>query len=115
MSNEIQVVNRHHIETGPQPRDVYIGRPSALGNIFTLEGRQTRESVIANFEKWLNWKIAEDDELVCNALERIGALAMDNTGQPVRLVCFCHPKPCHGDIIKKVIEAAISQHQEHSQ
>lgn len=107
--NEIQVVNRHAIEKASGPRDVYIGRPSALGNPFTITDLQTRERVIANYQKWLNWKISSDDDLVCNALERIGEMVMDDTGQPVRLVCFCHPKPCHGDVIKAVIEAAVKE------
>jgi Domain of unknown function (DUF4326) len=27
--------------------------------------------------------------------------------QPIELMCFCHPKKCHGDILKSAIEWSI--------
>jgi hypothetical protein len=29
--------------------------------------------------------------------------------QPIQLMCFCHPKRCHGDILKSAIEWKIQQ------
>lgn len=107
--NEIRVVNRYEIEKASNPRDVYIGRPSALGNPFPIDAKNNRAAVVNQFEKWLNGKIAADDELVCNELTRIAEMVTDESGKPVRLVCFCAPRACHGDIIKKVIEQAIEE------
>lgn len=28
--------------------------------------------------------------------------------QPIELMCFCHPKKCHGDILKSAIEWSIN-------
>lgn len=73
--------------------DIYIGRSgrgmqSKWGNPFK---NGTREENIANFE----------DYLLANA-ELMQALPeLLNK----RLGCFCAPKPCHGDVLKKYANA----------
>jgi hypothetical protein len=108
MPNELMVVNKHHGQW-PNRRYVYIGRPSPLGNPHAMGGERTREEVIYLFKEDLQKKLEAGDEAVINELERIGAMVMDNSGEPVCLVCFCAPKACHGDVIKKVIEEAIKE------
>lgn len=108
MVNELRVVNKYHGEW-PTRRYVYIGRPSPLGNPHVMGGERTREEAIYLFKEDLQAKMAAGDEAVLNELERIGAMVMDDSGEPVCLVCFCAPKACHGDVIKKVIEEAIKE------
>ena len=43
---------------------------------------------------------------VINELERLGNIAI-TTGS-LNLQCFCSPQPCHGDVIKEVLESAIN-------
>lgn len=65
---------------------VYIGRPSPWENPYPIKtGVRTRKQAIEQFRKYLR----DNPELVRRAQrELIGKC----------VVCFCHPKPCHGDI-----------------
>lgn len=107
MPNELNVVNKHHGQW-PNRRYVYIGRPSPLGNPHKMGRDMTREAAVYLYKEDLHAKLAAGDEAVINELERIGAMVLDNSGEPVCLVCFCAPKACHGDVIKEVILEAIA-------
>lgn len=63
---------------------------------------ESREESIQLFERWLETKMEEFDSNVMGCLKEI----IDHHEQygEVNLVCFCKPKPCHGDIIKKYLE-----------
>ena len=69
--------------------DVYIGRPSKWGNPFAIgefQGQyRTREQVILAYEQWLKKQT--------NLLLELPALRGKVLG------CWCHPKPCHGDVL----------------
>lgn len=105
--NELLIVNKHH-KVAISERHFYIGRPSALGNPFEINHLTDRDDVIAAYEPWLRRKIREGHPVVVAELDRIASYMLDGTGLPVYLVCYCSPKPCHGDIIKKVILEAIN-------
>lgn len=96
---EITVVNK---KTGG--KGTYIGRPSALGNPFSVE-QYGRGNCIARYDTWLNEQIQSGNRLVCEALNQIYEQAQS---QPVSLVCWCAPAPCHGNVIKRVIVEAHS-------
>ena len=107
----ITVVNKHkHISTD---NDVYIGRGSALGNPYTsIKGKKTKAKVVCNsreesiksFDIYIRQKISEKDKKICDELNRIYKMVKEGD---VNLVCFCKPKSCHGDIIKKIIEEKL--------
>ena len=98
----------------PSNNDVYIGRGSPLGNPFTGSKKventkavfqcSSREEAIEKYENYLRLAIYENDSYICNEMNRIWKMA--KTGD-VNLVCFCKPKACHGDIIKKLIEEKL--------
>ncbi len=98
----INVVNKY--KHPPTENDVYIGRGSVLGNPFTaITDRATKaefisENPIEDFEKYLYEKIAQKDKAICNELNRLYQM------EEINLICFCKPKTCHGDIIKKIID-----------
>lgn len=98
---EIRIVNKHHGERGE-----YIGRGSPLGNPFPITGRNTRDVVIEEYQKWLDQQIKANNPVVINELNRLGGLAMRG---PLKLQCFCSPQACHGDIISDVLFMAISK------
>lgn len=108
--NEIKVVNKHH-KVGLSARHFYIGRPSTLGNPFEITHLVDRDDVIAAYKPWLKRKLQEGDKQIAAELDRIANMVMDNTGEPVYLVCYCAPKPCHGDVIKELILSAIAGSQ----
>lgn len=71
--------------------DVYIGRPDKWGNPFEIGKDGTRAEVI---EKYQNY-ILENQELMADLEELRGK----------RLGCWCHPLPCHGDVLVKLLNA----------
>lgn len=112
----ITVVNKHtHI---PSDNDFYIGRGSALGNPYTsIQGYQTKaqfvcaspEESIGNFHQYILEKIAQKDKIICDELNKIWKHA--NSGKDVNLICYCAPKPCHGTIVKSIIEEKLNIHK----
>ena len=73
---------------------VFIGRPSKWGNPFRLPikaNKATREVVIQKFRDYLR----EHPQL-------LGLARRELKGKV--LVCYCSPKPCHGDILAEIAE-----------
>lgn len=92
-------IGNKRIDT-PQPGDVYIGRPSPLGNPFVLGRDGDRAMVIAKYRSWLNKQIAEGvGNLAYDELRRLLVLAR----RPIRLMCYCAPLACHGDVVAEVL------------
>lgn len=79
---------------------VYIGRPTRYGNPFKMRpGAMTstaRTQVIAQFRDW--WYADEQSALRIHAIREL-------TGKT--LLCWCHPLPCHGDVIAEFLNRAI--------
>lgn len=72
------------------PEDsVYIGRPSKWGNPFVIGEDGDRENVIALYRAWVH-RYPDFMEDVKTKLK----------GKS--LVCFCSPKPCHGDVLLEI-------------
>lgn len=90
------VTTVENIADGIQPGDVYIGRAGRgfdgyFGNPFTIGDRTTK---IAKYRFWFQDRIAKDAEFRA----RIEGL------RGKRLVCFCKPLRCHGDVIVEFLE-----------
>jgi hypothetical protein len=83
-------------------RGIYVGRPSPLGNPFVMRGEETRAQVIRDYEDWLAEQLLDPLCPASRAIHRLAALARE---QDLCLLCFCAPKACHADIIKRTIEA----------
>jgi len=71
------------------PYDVYIGRPSIWGNPFEIGKDGTRREVIEKYRAWI--KTQPD------ILKHLPELKRKMLG------CYCHPKPCHGDVLVELI------------
>lgn len=65
--------------------DVYIGRGSKWGNPFRIGPDGSRDDVIHKYEAYLK----NTPELFSSLHELKGKV----------LGCWCHPRPCHGDIL----------------
>ena len=76
--------------------DVYIGRGSRWGNPFVIGKDGTREEVIAKFRLML-WDLIKSDPTTLQELSKL---------HDKDLICFCHPSPCHGDVLEKASEWA---------
>lgn len=88
-------------------KGIYIGRGgrgfrgSPLANPYTL-GKHTREEALDLYEAWLLRKLKDPKSAQSIELTRLVNLVKNGTD--INLICFCAPKPCHGDIIKNIIE-----------
>ena len=71
--------------------DVYIGRPSKWGNPFVIPKDGDRAAVIAKYRRW----IRRQPKLMAALHELKGK----------RLGCYCHPMPCHGDVLAELADA----------
>ncbi|MFP3556448.1 DUF4326 domain-containing protein [Paraburkholderia sp. SIMBA_049] len=108
MLNELRVTNKYH-GRWPNRRYVNIMRGSPLGNPFPVHELNPREDAIWQYKQWLIKQLEEGNPSVVAELDRIAAMVMDNTDEPVCLECCCHPKACHGDVIIKVILEVLEQ------
>ena len=105
----IRVINKYTFKPNDNSEiEVPIFRGTPLGNPYThLRGKtlaefqcKTREESITLYETYLIKKIQDKDQIICKELNRIYNLAKEYN---ISLVCFCAPKSCHGDIIKRII------------
>jgi Domain of unknown function (DUF4326) len=76
--------------------DVYIGRPSKWGNPFShLENSAalfktgTREEAIQKYKEW----ILSSPKLVEEVRRELKGKVLG---------CWCHPLPCHGDVLAEI-------------
>lgn len=67
---------------------VYIGRGSPLGNPYVIGQHGTREEVIEKYGPYLRQRLIQRDLAIEKALRSLT--------EHSRLLCFCHPRPCHG-------------------
>jgi len=103
----------------PTENDVFIGRGSPLGNPYTsipatVQTKaeyhcDSREQSLKMFSEYLNEKIKNKDTIVCKELNSIWKKVRSGTN--MNLVCYCMPQPCHGTIIKKIIESKLDIHR----
>ena len=69
--------------------DVYIGRPSKWGNPFRIGKDGSRLVVIEKYRQWL----LSQPKLVEQAKVELRGKVLG---------CWCHPKPCHGDVLVEI-------------
>lgn len=84
--------------------DVYIGRGSKWGNPFThISNRKTlakyvvgtRTEAILAYKEWIT---NGDGQYLLQDLSEL---------KGKRLGCWCHPKPCHGDVLKELVNKSL--------
>eukprot|EP00128_Syssomonas_multiformis_P006581 Colp12_sorted_trinity150504_noHs@34497 len=91
-----------------KPEHAYIGRAgivfvegkrfpphaSVFANPFKIGKDGTRKGVMIKYEKYIRDRLRTDPGLK----EQLKALRGKKLG------CWCHPEPCHGDVLVKLIE-----------
>ena len=83
----------------------YIGRNDGgtiLQNNFFVGKDGTLEEVIERYRINLRWRMESDPSIV-HYLEALAAI--HKHGVILVLVCHCKPLPCHGDVVKQVLES----------
>ena len=113
MPGIIKVVSKKTLTPEIGYTDIYIGRPSPLGNPYPMTGEHTRKVVCDLYHKYLwkqmqiAWREPDGENSVWNELKRIALLV--KSGVNVRLICFCKPLDCHGDIIIRAVNWLITE------
>lgn len=87
---------------------IYIGRrnktynlkASPLANVFSVK-LNGRESSINKYSTYLFQQLTSRKGYVYDELMRLAHL--HSQGKDLKLACWCSPKPCHGDVIKKIV------------
>jgi hypothetical protein len=109
----IRVVNLFKATKEERAWCVYIGRysreynqlASPLGNPYKVAPDMTTEQAIRLYRLWL-WRRIQERGSAYRELVRLAGLAQEGE---LLLACYCHPKPCHGDVVKSAIEWIIRQ------
>jgi len=106
----ITVVNKYKHE--PTDHDVYIGRGSVFGNPYShldsshhIYKVDTREEAIRQFKIYFDREATEGTRLYNQLME----LKEKAENEDINLVCFCKPKACHGDVIKKWLDNKLKK------
>lgn len=103
----ITVVNRHHKDRPMKPA-VYVGRPHVLGNPYVIgEDGHDRPGVIALYDKYLTDGLRVNQLFLRRAMNQLYLLAKQH-GE-LELVCSCAPRPCHADVIKRLLDEAFTR------
>lgn len=92
---------------------IYIGRAnkyynlkdSALANPFTIGSKFTRESSIDHYKHWLFNSYKNKTAPSYKELIRLLNIYKENPN--IKLVCWCYPEACHGDVIKQILDWMI--------
>ena len=98
------VLNFYHLSKVIPDNAVYIGRAmpqfglkqSKFANPFKLSKEEPRGATIERYRVWL-WGQIRSGKITIEDL-----LALEGRD----LVCFCHPQPCHGDVIEAAVKWA---------
>lgn len=89
-----------------------VDRASPLGNPIPINKsapnqKLERDMVCDYYEGWLQQKIRDKNKDVCDMLNKIYAHARDNP--ETILACWCVPKRCHAETIKRVVEEKLEK------
>lgn len=81
----------------------YIGRGTPLGNPFVMKNYsdEERNRVCDEYDVWFNKQIENNNPKVMRELDKIIEI-LKRDGKII-LGCFCAPKRCHGDTIKRYL------------
>jgi len=120
----IEVINIKHFR-GKDDQYVYIGRgkgglvpesgygmfgnPVAIGRVCPVCGETHRDggSTLPCYRVYLWARLQEKGDLYWRMVRMAQQHNLNEA--VVRLGCFCHPKPCHGEVLKRAIEWLAEQ------
>ena len=82
---------------------IIVDRTSRFGNPFVMTKVQTRDAVCDGFEEYMKGLLSKGDKRFEPLLE------LANKYGKVSLFCWCAPKRCHAETLKKYIESGGGQ------
>lgn len=94
------------------PTFVYVGRQngnwhwSPLGNPYRVENFPKPQGAIFAYRRWLWRRLQDPESAQAKELLRLMQIAQ---ADDLQLGCWCHPAPCHADVIKSALEWLIAK------
>lgn len=87
-------------EKPENPWDVKVDRSSWFGNKFIMKNESDRDKVCVQYEEWFY------DELFDSAMQAELSFLKDTLHKygKLNLFCWCSPKRCHAETIKRYLE-----------
>jgi hypothetical protein len=104
---EMIIVATHRQVWSSEMATINIARPSVLGNPFRMKSESERMEVISRYKQWLWQQMKAGNQKILEALREIND--MEDQHGTVYLLCWCKPKPCHGDVIVRACAWLRSQ------
>lgn len=101
----IEIVNMRK-EKPRAPYDVRVDRASILGSPFVLKNEKDRDKICDKYDVYFQKQIIDNKEFL-SALKEI--LYIYTQYKKVRLFCWCVPKRCHAETIKKWLQTKIKE------
>lgn len=92
----MKIINKHKSTPEEQKSATYIGRGSPFGNPYVIGKHGDRTFCIKQYGPYLWKRLLSRDKVIEDAFKKL----TDDTV----LLCFCHPHPCHGQIITQTWE-----------
>lgn len=103
----IRVVNLKNYKAKPNEILVKVDRTTPVGNPFFMKGESQRNEVCDKYEKWFAKQLELDDNFKFKEyLKNIIIKAQTND---IALGCWCYPKRCHAETIKRFVEDALNK------
>lgn len=111
IKTNIQIVNlKNHT---PTECDFYIGRPSIFGNPYTHLDKSiakikldSRNDAISMYREYFYEQIKTNIDFIDEINKMLNCYKNNHV---LYLCCWCHPKPCHGEIIKEYLENELKK------
>lgn len=82
--------------------DIKVDRSSVLGNPFVMKTEADRDRVCDEYEEYFYKRLKD-----CTTMQRI--IDFYKEYGKLRLFCWCYPKRCHAETIKRYIEKCIGE------
>lgn len=106
----IRVVNKYTHQPSADAIDFSIMRPSILGNPYTRHASRqtlarhlvpTAELAVEAFNRYATEAMLDSSSDFFREIHRVARFAKDHN---INLVCCCVPRPCHGNVLKRIIQ-----------
>lgn len=88
----VEVINLKYCKDWGKPGDIIIDRRTKWGNPFIMQNETQRNFVCDQYEIYLDQQLRQHK------------LNLNELFNAKRLGCWCFPKRCHGNTLKKKIE-----------
>ena len=96
----LRVVNLRNYKLYPNEVLIKVDRSSVLGNPFFMKEESQRNKVCDEYETYFQKQVVENPKFL-NELKRIAVIARE---KDIALACWCFPKRCHAEVIKKYVD-----------